>query len=315
MPYGTPTDPVAATVITVAYAVANILNPIRWLRQMTGNADPPGSDYVVRSTSTTATVWSKVTTDLLDTAAVTNTKILAGTIDASTRLAEGSVTESRLAVGNDPSTSGFLGWTGSLFQWRTVQDADIANAAILYRQFNATNSPGDTQYPAWNNAAGKWTFTTPAAAVSGVPSGLVAMVTNAAAIPSGWTRESGLDGRVPVGDGTTAGQTFTAENNYGSSWVHQHHMNNHTHTAPGHTHSGSDLGISGNTSGPSGTGTGGGTGATFADGSHTHGSGSMDVTGNTASGGSAATSDPSTPNTADSSHMPLMRAYVFVRKS
>ena len=70
MAYGTPTDPVAGTVITVAYAVANILDPIRWLRQMTGNADPPGSNYVVVSSSTTATAWSKVPDDALANAKV-----------------------------------------------------------------------------------------------------------------------------------------------------------------------------------------------------------------------------------------------------
>lgn len=57
MAYGTPTDPVAGTVITVNYAVANILNPIRWLRALTGNADPPGTGYMVTSDSTSATTW------------------------------------------------------------------------------------------------------------------------------------------------------------------------------------------------------------------------------------------------------------------
>lgn len=55
--YGTPTDPVGATIITVAYAIANLLNPIRALRAFTGNADPPGSGYVVTSDSTSATTW------------------------------------------------------------------------------------------------------------------------------------------------------------------------------------------------------------------------------------------------------------------
>lgn len=65
MAYGTPADPVSGTVITVAYAVANILDPIRWLRLMTGNTDPPGSSYVVVSTSTTITSWQKVPADAL----------------------------------------------------------------------------------------------------------------------------------------------------------------------------------------------------------------------------------------------------------
>jgi hypothetical protein len=68
--YGTPTDPVGGTVITVAYAVANILDPLRWLRLMTGNADPPGSAYVVVSDSATGTTWRKVPADALAAGAV-----------------------------------------------------------------------------------------------------------------------------------------------------------------------------------------------------------------------------------------------------
>lgn len=57
MAYGTPTDPVGGTVITVAYAVANFLDPIRALRAFTGGSDPPGSNYWLRSTSTSAVSW------------------------------------------------------------------------------------------------------------------------------------------------------------------------------------------------------------------------------------------------------------------
>lgn len=57
MAYGTPNDPVAGTVITVAYAVANFLEPIRALRAFSGGADPPGTGYVVTSDSTSATTW------------------------------------------------------------------------------------------------------------------------------------------------------------------------------------------------------------------------------------------------------------------
>jgi hypothetical protein len=47
MPWTAPVNPVSGTVITVAYAVSNILDPIRWLRLLGGNADPPGSNYVL----------------------------------------------------------------------------------------------------------------------------------------------------------------------------------------------------------------------------------------------------------------------------
>jgi hypothetical protein len=68
--YGTPSDPVSGTVITVAYAVANILDPIRWLRLLTGNTDPPGSSYVVVSDSVSGTTWKKIPGDALAAGAV-----------------------------------------------------------------------------------------------------------------------------------------------------------------------------------------------------------------------------------------------------
>lgn len=94
----TPTNPVAGTVITVAYAVTNFINNLNWLRGLTGSADPPGSNYTIRSTSTTATDWSKVTVDMLAANAVINEKILDRSIDASTKLAEGSVTDFEIAT-------------------------------------------------------------------------------------------------------------------------------------------------------------------------------------------------------------------------
>ena len=99
MAWTTPTNPVAGTVITVAYAITNFINNLNWLRGLTGNTDPPGSNYTIRSTSTTATDWSKVTVDMLDVNAVINEKILDRSIDASTKLAEGSVTDFEIATG------------------------------------------------------------------------------------------------------------------------------------------------------------------------------------------------------------------------
>lgn len=97
MAYGTPADPVGGTVITVAYAVANLLDPIRWLRLLTGNADPPGSNYVVVSTSTSGTNWAKITTDVLADLAVTNAKMAVGA--AALNIGAGGVSASMLAAG------------------------------------------------------------------------------------------------------------------------------------------------------------------------------------------------------------------------
>lgn len=69
MPFGTPADPVSGTVITVAYAVANLLTPLRWLRGLTGNADPPGTDYCIVSDTTTGATWRKVPAAALATGA------------------------------------------------------------------------------------------------------------------------------------------------------------------------------------------------------------------------------------------------------
>lgn len=57
-----------------------------------------------------------------------------------------------------------------------------------------------------------------------VPSALGAWVRTAAEIPSGWARETNLDGRFAVGAGTSYGVTFVEETNYGSTWTHAHVM-------------------------------------------------------------------------------------------
>jgi hypothetical protein len=66
MPWPTISDPVPGTVITAAWEIANPLAAVRWLRQLMGNTDPPGSgSYVVVSSSATAASWAKVPSDAL----------------------------------------------------------------------------------------------------------------------------------------------------------------------------------------------------------------------------------------------------------
>ena len=98
MSWTTPTNPVAGTVITVAYAVANFVNNLIWLRALTGSADPPGSNYTIRSTSTSATDWSKVTTDMIAAGGVTNNNILDDTINLTAKAADGSLTGDKVAA-------------------------------------------------------------------------------------------------------------------------------------------------------------------------------------------------------------------------
>lgn len=133
---------------------------------------------------------------------------------------------------------------------------------------------------------------------SAFPSGVGAWVRKASEIPTSFTRESALDGRIPVGAGTTFTVTYVEETNYGSSW-------SHGHTGGAHTHNASALGVSGNTGTPSDTEAAGGSGSVAADG-HKHNQGTIDVTGTTDSGGAVATSS-------DAWTIPS-RAVVWIRK-
>lgn len=228
MAWTAPVAPTTGTVITVAWAVANVVNPIGWLRLMTGNTDPPASDYVVRSTSTTSTVWDKINNAMLaancisafnildgnittgkyaplsiDTAAIGNAQVTAAKVAlnaiGAANIIDGNVTTAKFAVGAVDSAALGSG------QVTTVKMADGNVTTVKMADGNVTSAKLD-------------------ATISGklVPSGLIAAFATAAAIAAGWTRYTALDGRIPVGDGTTFSQTFTQGNNYGSSWAHNH---------------------------------------------------------------------------------------------
>lgn len=121
-------------------------------------------------------------------------------------------------------------------------------------------------------------------ASGGVPTGLGGWVRQASEIPTGYSRETNLDGRIPVGAGTTFSTTFVELTNYGAAW-------SFTPTDSGHVHSGAGLGVSGSTGAPSasnGLGNNGGVSAPTT--THTHDQGSLDVTGSTDSAAAAVTS-------------------------
>lgn len=149
--------------------------------------------------------------------------------------------------------------------------------------------------------------------VAGFPSGGILAFETAAEIPSGFVRYTAADGRILVQAGTTFSVTFTEATSYGSSWAHNHGMNNHqhdlthahdlnshTHTGPSHQHTGpshthTSTGLTATPGGVSAAAsTGGADKLTFNEGggtshdastpSHTHGAGSLTV----AMGGSTA---------------------------
>lgn len=102
--------------------------------------------------------------------------------------------------------------------WGLVDTANIADNGIH------TSRLADQGVTTAKIAAGavtliKWDT---AAALKLVPGGTVGAVRQASEIPSGWTRESNLDGRMPVGAGSEFDVTFVEATNYGSSWSHSH---------------------------------------------------------------------------------------------
>lgn len=77
MPYGSgPVDPVAGTVITVAWCIANVLDPIRTLRANTGGADPPAANRIAISTGVGGpTTWQQAPADAILAGAITDVKM------------------------------------------------------------------------------------------------------------------------------------------------------------------------------------------------------------------------------------------------
>jgi hypothetical protein len=365
MPWSAPVNPVSGTVITVAYAVSNILDPLRWLRLMTGNADPPGTAYVIVSDSVTGASWKKVPNDALaagvavanlgytpvnkagdsgvgdlfvtglsasgnvvaagsiassggNVTASGNITTPAGTIAAPTVAATSNLTSPAATITTLNTTN--LNTAGVSASGNVVADGSIASsggnvtahgnittstgtvaaAAVQAtasmsvggsRVWSAadfgqpTVSPGPGRIPiadaagkldAWVTASGGGGGTTEM-----VPGMVIGWTGGAGAIPGGWGRYTAADGRLLVGAGTSGEWTFTDGNSYGSTWAHNHTSPSHGHSGVSHSHSGAALGVGGTLAGPSSTGTGGGTGATFADGAHSHNASGLDVTGST----------------------------------
>lgn len=431
MPWTPPSDPVTSTVITVAYAVANLLTQIRWLRLMTGNADPPSSAYVVVSDSSSATTWKKVPLDALADDAVDNRVLAPGAALANIGgsgitnpyLAGDSVDDRVLAPNAAVANLGFqpinkatdtgvgmltfgsgqrinfaqengskifltsagdysLGCASSVLQLSTNQFVGLRNNGAAGGDYSASfdtlnnihafhgrvqcdtlmvggvqasatpaagripMADGSGKLDAWitggggsggayvphthggdalipgtvngatvsavpgagriptADAGGKLDpgWIPAAAGGSDVPVGLVAMwgVNNTA--PTGWVLETSFNGRFPVATGGTLGFALGTQ---GGSSAHGHTFDSR------HAHSGQDLSVSGSTGTPSTTGTGGGIGASFGDGSHTHNQGNLDVGGSTSEAGSPSHSIPATAN----NHLPPYHAINFIRKT
>jgi hypothetical protein len=319
MPWTTPQPPTTDTVIAVSWARANVTDLLSWLRAMTGNADPPAANMVVASTSPTTTTWSQVTNSLIANGAVDDRTVLSlsgavirpstaapsifgsGSFDVAevNRVIANNAINGDVKLGTNTVTgnaaTSAIG-TGAIHPNRLIPTADglvpvasagtVNYAKISYPSLDTTNTPTDGQVPTWNNPAGRMTWTS----AVGVPSGMIAAFATTS-LPAGWVRYTSLNGRVPIGDGTTFSQAFVAGNSYGTTWAVD--LNGHTHPTPNHGHGITNLDVGGATGGVAeslGT-SGGGSGSTTI-GAHTHGSSNLTVTGSIGGDGSSTSGTP-----------------------
>lgn len=275
--FGTPADPVGNTVITVAYAVANLLNPIRWLRQLTGNADPPGSNYTIRSTSTSLTEWSLVTTDMIANNAIVATKIL-----------NGHITPEKLFDANTPADNDVLTFNGTSggFEWQDIGalvDTTIPDNTVSPAKLSAIAKPvighiamyaGDSQPDVTPYG---WLFCNGQAISRSTYSALFAIVGTDYGAGDGSTTFNlpDMQNRVPIG----AGDDYTVAQQWGSNTSSVPH----DHSVSGHDHS-----FSGTTGNNNAAGQRGSTGSSTADDPHQHG-----FSGTTSSAGSGTTGNSS----------------------
>jgi hypothetical protein len=154
MPWSAPVSPVSGTVITVAYATANIVNPLNWIRQLTGGADPPGSSYVVISSSTSATAWGKITPDVILDNSITPAKLTAnylplatgGTVLAQVIIANGGIDVSGGTIARTGGVQILSGGLAVNSGAMTINDTTLVtnlNADMLHGQ---TLAALDTRY-------------------------------------------------------------------------------------------------------------------------------------------------------------------------
>lgn len=218
MAYGTPANPVPSTVITVAYAVTNILDPIRWLRIMTGGSDPPGSNYWLRSTSISAVSWVDRATEVVAALGYTPVNKAGdsgiGALSVTSLTASGQV-GSTVAAGTAP----LIVTSPTLITNLNADLLDGLNAGNATGQIpisNGTMNVNCNVERLGGSTKAEIIASIPGAVVE-VPAGVVAMWKTGTA-PTGWTIDSAFAGRIAAG----AGGSFGAVNSTGGSATHNH---------------------------------------------------------------------------------------------
>lgn len=245
--FGTSVYPTSGTVITRAYAVANINDPINWLRALTGGADPPAADRVVVSTSTTATAWVQIPTGAYADGSITNVKLALQKVEAASPLAATfggllGTNKSGFYVVGAPADGPVAGRS-----YYCINIGDFTNPLTYNGQIAVDNldptqmfirniiaGSGTAWHKVWNDGndgvgSGLDADTLDGVQGSGyapiaqaVPSGaIVAFETLAELTAAGaaWARYTAADGRLLIGAGTTFSQTFAQATSYGANWT------------------------------------------------------------------------------------------------
>lgn len=155
---------------------------------------------------------------------------------------------------------------------------------------------------------------------AGVPAGAIIIWTGTAC-PSGWSRETSLDGLFIKGAATSANPNLTpaGSNTHVHNMEHSHGLGSHTHSLPSHTHSFTHT-HSGATGSPNFVSSAGGPGSQFATQDHTHSfttsSQSTSTTGSWSGTSGAASGNTSTHSgdTASASNEPQHVTVLFCKK-
>lgn len=228
MAWSTPQSGTAGAVITAAWSTANVVNPLNWLRALTGGADPPGSGYMVTSDSASTSTWKTGTAAISAVLGYTPLNKDGDTATGNLMMDYGKIFQLE-GTGNTPFRLAEINASNQIIV------GDGANASLrLMAASNTILADNQTIWHAGNDGAGSGLDAdtldgVQLSAINQVPSGLIAAFATAAELTSagaGWARYTAADGRLLVGAGTTFGVTYTQDTSYGASW-----------DVPAHTHS------------------------------------------------------------------------------
>jgi hypothetical protein len=215
---------------------------------------------------------------------------------------------------NDGPTSGLAAQTAA-----TADSAGTAANAAQVGGLTPTTVAGPGRIPVADGAGKLDSWITPSGGggASPIPSGLGGWCRTIGEMPTGFAREAGLNGRIPVGSGSSfdfpdSGNTIVEGKDYGNTWQHAHGISAQP-VALG------SLTVSGSATGGSGDATGEASGsATRADGTnavasttHTHSLNGVAFSVSGTVGGSASV----TGGTANQTWIAPMRGVVWIRKT